>query len=268
MDPLKNRFFAYVERFYSANAADNQAIGLKRAHTRRVCRNSLMLANKLRLSDTDARLAEIMALFHDIGRFKQYWVYKTFKDADSEDHARLSVSEIKAHSLLSGLAQPDSDLICQVIELHNAFAPPGNLGERADFFLRLLRDADKLDIWKVFGDYYEDRSGSESESIALGLPDTADYSRGALEAVRRGRLVRTGDLKTLNDFKLLQASWIYDLNFAPTLAAMLEKGCMDRLRTFLPKTAEIEEAFEKLAAYAAAVMAAGTVAKSEREERE
>lgn len=264
MDPLKNRFFAYVDRFYSSNAADNQAIRLKRAHTRRVCRNSLMLANKLKLSETDARLAEIMALFHDVGRFKQYWLYKTFKDADSEDHARLSVSEIKAHSLLSGLAQPDISLICQVIELHNAFEPPGNLGERVDFFLRLLRDADKLDIWKVFGDYYEDRSGSGI--VTLGLPDTAACSRGALNAVRGGRVVRTCDLKTLNDFKLLQASWIYDLNFVPTIAAMLEKAYMDRLRTFLPRTGEIEEAFAKVFAYAAAVMEAGMVTKTEREE--
>ncbi len=261
---MKNRFFAYVDRFYSSNAADNQAISLKRAHTRRVCRNSLMLANKLQLSDSDARLAEIMALFHDVGRFKQYWVYKTFKDADSEDHARLSVSEIKAHSLLAGLAQSDIELICQVIQLHNAFEPPGNLGARVDFFLRLLRDADKLDIWKVFGDYYEDHAGSES--VTLGLPDTAACSRGAMDAVRGGRLVRTSDLKTLNDFKLLQASWIYDLNFAPTLAAMLEKGYLDRLRTFLPKTAEIEEAFKNVAAYAAAAMEAGMVIKSERKE--
>jgi len=267
MEQMKKRFFAYVDRFYSENDAHNRAIRLKRDHTRRVCRNAQMLANKLYLSDTDGRLIEIMALFHDIGRFKQYWVYKTFRDVDSENHARLSVSEIKAYSLLTGLAETDRTLVCQAIEFHNAFAIPDHLSSRLQFFLRLLRDADKLDIWKVFGEYCEDPQRSATDSVALGLPDTAQYSQGALNAVCAGRLVRTGDLKTLNDFKLLQVSWVYDINFVPTMAAMLDKGYMDRLRTYLPDTREIHEAFEMVFGYAAAVVEAGAAAKIGRKNR-
>ena len=45
----------------------------------------------LQLSLHDVQLAEIMGLFHDVGRFRQYSIYKTFNDAQSEDHADLGL---------------------------------------------------------------------------------------------------------------------------------------------------------------------------------
>ncbi len=250
MEQLKKRFFDYVESYSSNDDAVNHAILLKRDHTRRVCRNARMLANKLQIPEKEARLAEIMALFHDIGRFKQYALYQTFRDADSEDHARLGVKEIRSHSMLSGLPEADEAVVCEVIAYHNAFSIPDHLSEHARFFLKLLRDADKLDIWKVFGEYYENRNAPETESVSLGLPDTEGYSRAALEAVCEARLVRIQDLQNLHDFLLLQTSWVYDLNFSPSVAVMLEKGYMDRLQANLPPTPEIERAFEIVFRYA------------------
>ena len=36
--------------------------------------------------------------------------------------------------------------------------------------MRLLRDADKLDIWKLFIDYYNEREKNHSSAVELGLP--------------------------------------------------------------------------------------------------
>src|SRR6056297_204246 len=201
MAALKKRFSDYVAGYYANDDDLNQALRLKQTHTRRVCRNARMLANKLKLDEHDAALAETMALLHDIGRFKQFAVYQTFKDADSENHARLSVEEINAHRLLAGMADEDAALVCEAISYHNAFAVPDHLSERAQFFLRLLRDADKLDIWKVFGEYYDNRQAAKTESVSLGLPDTQGYGREAVNAVLAGRLVRIQALENLHDFQ-------------------------------------------------------------------
>ena len=257
IEQLRQRFFDYADRFYVSNDNENRPIQLKRDHTRRVCRNARMLANKLNLSEKDTLLAEAMALFHDVGRFKQYRVYQTFKDADSENHAALSVAEINANDLLAGLSEADRGIVLTGIEFHNALDIPEGLSERERFFLKLLRDADKLDIWKVFGEYYENEARSPSDSVSLGLPDSDQYSAEALAAVRDRKIVRMQEMKTLNDFKLLQISWVYDLNFVPTVEAMLEKGYINRLYAFLPHTKEIREAFEKVCQYAESVAAAG-----------
>ena len=259
IEQLRRRFFDYVDRFYSKskNGFDDHPIQLKRDHTRRVCRNARMLANKLKLSDADALIAEVTALFHDVGRFKQYRIYQTFKDADSENHAALSVAEIKRNSFLDGLSEADAALVLQCIELHNAVEIPDYLSDRERFFLQLLRDADKLDIWKVFTEYYENKAKAATDSVSLGLPDSEKYSEKALAAVCERKVVRMPEMKTLNDFKLLQISWVYDINFAPTMAAMLEKGYIDRLYAFLPHTGEIRAAFEKVHQYAESAAVSG-----------
>ena len=42
------------------------------------------------------------------------------------------------------------------------------------------------------------------------------------------------DLKTLNDFKLLQIGWIYDVNFGRTFQIVRERGYLERIRESIP----------------------------------
>lgn len=254
---LQQRFSDYVAGYDSPDAEENRAICLKRDHTQRVCANVRMLSDKLRIPGPDARLAEVMALFHDIGRFKQYREYKTFKDAASENHARLSVSEIKRHDLLRGLPEADAALVLTAIFHHNAYALPAGLGSRQRFFLKLLRDADKLDIWKVFIEYCENPTEGATDSVSLGLPDAEGCSQPVLDSLRSGCLVRMQDLAGMNDFKLLQAGWVYDLNFAPTVEAMLERGYLERLQALLPQSPEMEDIFAHLFHYARGLLQKG-----------
>ena len=86
---LKAWFTDYVAGFYTDDSDNNRTVHIKEKHTRRVCGNIIMLGNALSLSDQEMILAETMGLFHDIGRFKQYTVYGTFNDMESENHAEL-----------------------------------------------------------------------------------------------------------------------------------------------------------------------------------
>src|SRR5574340_969916 len=42
-------------------------------------------------------------------------------------------------------------------------------------FLQLIRDADKLDIWRIFVEYYEGPEDKKASAVGLGLPDLPDY---------------------------------------------------------------------------------------------
>ena len=241
---LKTWFTEYVSNFYSDDPDYNHLIRLKEEHTIRVCCNIAMLGKELGLSDQDMVLAETIALFHDIGRFKQYAVYHTFNDFISENHARLGLRQMAIHGVLSACSTAEKRLITRSIAYHNAAVLPANEDDNNLFFMRLLRDADKLDIWKLFIDYYNEREKNHNSAVELGLPDDPVCSQQVIESLHQRKFVRTQDLKTLNDFKLLQISWVYDLNFVPSFQAVQNRKYIEKLEEILPQSKEIKKAVQ------------------------
>ncbi len=62
-------------------------------------------------------------------------------------------------------------------------------------------------------------------------------------------MVRLDELRTLNDFKLLQLAWIYDLNFAPSLRLVQERGIIPGLAATLPGDDGVRRALDAVAGY-------------------
>ena len=54
------------------------------------------------------------------------------------------------------------------------------------------------------------------------------------------------DFKTLNDFKLLQISWVFDLNYTPFFKAAENRKYLDQIEATLPKSKEIADAVGKV----------------------
>lgn len=240
----KKWFADYVADYYRDDTEYNRAIWLKEEHTRRVCRNIVMVGGALGLSEKDLMLAEAMALFHDVGRFKQYATYGTFSDRASENHAKLGVRQICLHDALSACTQGEKRLIASAIAYHNAAMLPVAVDERTRLFMRLLRDADKLDIWRVFAEYYPERREHPNKTIELDLPDHPGCSPRILAALHNGRIADIKDLKTLNDFKLLQISWVFDLNFVPSFQLLRERRCLEEIAATLPQSRKIQNAIQ------------------------
>jgi len=236
---LKNWFAGYVSRFYTDDTEYNRPIHLKEEHTKRVCGNIIMIGKEVGRSPEDMITAEIIALFHDVGRFRQYELYRTFVDAISENHARLGLKQIGIHKVFSGFPKDKKLLISKAIAYHNAAHLPEGEDEKTLFFMKLIRDADKLDIWKVFLDYFKEKPSSDT--IILGLPDTPSFSEKILESIHRHEFAKMKDLKTLNDFKLLQVSWVFDINFIPSFRLLKKNNYLGMLEGTLPGKKEISE---------------------------
>lgn len=236
---LKGWFTDYCRSFKMPNDEDQRNIFLKEEHTYEVCVNILHLAEDLGLDENSAWLAEAVALFHDVGRFPQYHRYRTFKDSASVNHAALGVQVLKEMKVLENLPEEDRITIIRSVGLHNVFTIPKNLDEKTSLFVRLIRDADKLDIWRVFIEYYRMPKEERASEVGLGLPDIPEYSPDILECLQRGEMVNVAKLRTLNDFRLLQLSWVYDLNFTKSFAIVEERGYINRIVETLPKSEEI-----------------------------
>jgi hypothetical protein len=228
------------------NEQDQQNILVKEEHTAAVCGNSLQIAAGLGLGPHDAALAEAIALFHDVGRFPQYLRYRTFEDSRSVNHAVLGAKVILEQNVLGGLPRRERDVIVHAVTLHNVFSLPPRLGDEVRLQSQIIRDADKLDIWRIFIGLFEQDRSEWPSAVSLGLPDEPECSPGILDSLSRREMVRLSRLRTLNDFKLLQLAWIYDLNFAPSLRMVLERDVIGRLSAALPGDVRIARALDEL----------------------
>jgi hypothetical protein len=244
LDTLRQWFSDYCLTFHTADPEDRRNITLKEEHTRRVCDNMTAIARDLSLAGDRALLAEAIALFHDVGRFPQYRRYGTFQDSVSVNHAALGAKVLIENSVLRGLPKPEQDLVVRTVTLHNVYEVPAGLDPETLLLLRMVRDADKLDIMRVFIELGDQRAGDRPSAAALGLPDTPDYSPSILAALRRKELAQYSSLKTMNDFRILQLAWIFDLNFDASLRMVDERRYLDRMAALLPPVPELIDAVE------------------------
>jgi hypothetical protein len=246
---FKRWFTDYVKSYYSPNKDDQKNISLKEKHTFNVCKSMNEITGELDLSDKDVMLSEVIALFHDIGRFPQYAKYKTFRDRKSVNHGFLGAQTLVEKKVLQDLPDKEQELIIKAVRFHNAFSIPKVEGENTVLFIKLIKDADKLDIWRVFLEYYNAPEEERASAVGLGLQDIAGYSEEILSCILRGQMVSLSLLKSLNDFKLMQLSWIYDLHYAPSFRLLSERAYIDKILRHLPQDEGIQKASAVLEQY-------------------
>ncbi|HDH04340.1 MAG TPA: HD domain-containing protein [Nitrospirae bacterium] len=243
---LKKWFSDYTKSFYSSDEGDQRNIMLKVEHTRHVCRNIIDIGRDLSLKDNEMMLAETVAIFHDIGRFPQYAKYKTFKDAVSVNHGLLGVKTLIQEKILENLLPGEQELITQAVKFHCAIAVPTAVEERIKFFIKLIRDADKLDVYRVFIEFYESPDDQKASATAHGVPDTPGYSERILASIKNKTIAPYSEVRNLNDFKLMKLSWVYDLNFRGACKLLQERGYVNSLAQVLPQTDEIRNLIKNI----------------------
>lgn len=232
-------FLDYVNQFSSPEVFTRENIKLKIEHTSRVCENILILAKAEKTREEDCRLAETIALFHDLGRFEQFMKYRTFKDSESENHALLGVRILKNTGILSCLPLKEKNLILKAIEYHNLIEIPKSVENSREFlfYIKLIRDADKLDILKLICDDYKEKN--KNPALDFGLPDTPECSKSIVTDILNNRMAKIGDVRNQTDIKLLRLSWIFDINFPATFTILKEQQYLNTILSSMPDTEEI-----------------------------
>ncbi|MGD8916718.1 MAG: HD domain-containing protein [Syntrophobacterales bacterium] len=245
---FKDWFKQYVSLYYELQGDGLKPILLKEQHTKRTCKEIVLLGRESGLNDEDLLLAETAALFHDIGRFPQWKNYSTFIDSASEDHALLGLKVISQHGILMGLAPEERELVQVAIRHHNVRKLPLNLSKRQDRFSRLLRDADKLDIWHVVITELEGH-GKLLETLEGVIPTSNSFNRGIVTELMEGKVPDFSSVRNRNDMILLRLGWVFDLNFPMSCRQVLERHYVEKLCSNLPGRRERQEVEKALISY-------------------
>jgi HD superfamily phosphohydrolase YqeK len=166
-------------------------------HTFRVIENMKALANSIHLSDDDIYLASVIALYHDIARFKQWSTYHTFDDSKSFDHGLVGKEILEDGSFLSDLKDEDKNIILNSVLYHNKLEVP-NMNEKMNLFMNLIREADQLDIIKEQGRMVEDYVLNEN----------------LVCCIYKMEIGNNDDVKVDGDRILLMLSWVLNFKFS------------------------------------------------------
>lgn len=239
-------FNSFVARFTAPSPEEQRNYDLKIEHTVRVRAVIERLAASVNLSSNEQSLAAIIAICHDTGRFPQYRKYGTFNDAASVNHATLALETLGKEGILAALDEASRSLVKQAVALHNVFTLPNDLDSDVRRFANLIRDADKLDIWRVLIEYCALPPAKRAAAVVWELPDTGLCSTAAILEVIAGRMINRSLLATADDFKLLQLSWAYDLNFPESFVILTEQGYIEKLAGLLPCQSGCSEAVERV----------------------
>lgn len=234
LETLTRRYHAYVDSFRDGAGHLPHLHQLKVDHTRCV------VADACRIMagegwPAEAQVAgEACALLHDVGRHPQLKEYGTFRDSASIDHAVRGVEVIGSERLLEGLGDETRKRVLTAVALHNKKDVPATLEAETARLTHLVRDADKLDIFRVLETVIADGSLERNPEIAWGLQVLGAPSPEVVAAVRVGHSVDYGHVRTLSDFVLIQVGWLIGgFRNATALRLAAERKALEFRETFL-----------------------------------
>lgn len=231
----KTHFTNYARSFLSGRDADDYNLQLKIDHTFRVLENAETICQGESLNSTVADMSLLAAFYHDIGRFIQYRDHKTFNDRESINHGLTGVSVLHREQFLKNLPTAFQRTVIPAVGMHNRKKIPLNTPEPLRTVCGVVRDSDKLDIIPVMLEHLD--SEEPNHVVVMNAhPDVDRYTPELVEEILAGRIGNYNLLKWTNDFKLLIASWVFDLNFKTSYWIFEKNKYIDRIFSVLPET--------------------------------
>lgn len=247
METEKNRLLKAFNEYVAAYDADNPKIRLKIDHSLRVATLSEEIARTV--GGAKAGLAWTTGLLHDIGRFEQVRRYHTFLDAKSVDHAGLGADLLFREGLLEellgkepseefpadrlpehGIRQPlqERHLMEKAIRNHSTYRLPVELTAEEQMYCDILRDADKIDIFRVMCD----TPVEEIYDVTTKELKDAQVSEAVKECFRNRMTVLRSLKRTPADSIAGHICMAFELVYPVSRKIAKEQGYVDQLLCF------------------------------------
>ena len=221
----KRVFAAYVKAY----DAENDKIKMKIEHIERVSQVAKKLATKLELEEEDVKLAELIGLLHDIGRFEQIKTFNTFNDRKSVNHGEYGVHVLfnKQNGMIRKFIEDNQydDIIKNAIYYHNKdkLDIPDNLTTRELLHIKIVRDSDKIDILNILT-YEKKETAWEKADLSDDVITEEIYN----EFMENGR-IDYHKRKTSADSLVGHFAYIFDFNFPESIQFIKQQNYMEKI---------------------------------------
>lgn len=267
----KNVINAFAEYVRNYDPSDEK-IKLKIDHTYRVAGLCQRIAESLGLSEPDVDIAWLLGMLHDIGRFEQIRRFGTFNDAQSVDHAEFGADLLLKEGLIRKFAEgyyeecelarsgneeaeqiiknnehhnKDTGLLEMAIRQHNKYRVKEDLTERQRMFCDILRDADKVDIFKVNADIpMEIIYDVTTEELKNGV-----ITKEVLESFYKKETVLKSVRRSAVDHIVGHISLLFELVYKESYRQAKEQGYVYKLLDFKSDVPEVNAEFGDMRKY-------------------
>jgi HAD superfamily hydrolase (TIGR01509 family) len=267
----KNVINAFAEYVRNYDPSDEK-IKLKIDHTYRVAGLCQRIAESLGLSEPDVDIAWLLGMLHDIGRFEQIRRFGTFNDVQSVDHAEFGADLLFKEGLIRKFAEgyyeecelarsgneeaeqiiknnehhnKDTGLLEMAIRQHNKYRVKEDLTERQRMFCDILRDADKVDIFKVNADIpMEIIYDVTTEELKNGV-----ITKEVLESFYKKETVLKSVRRSAVDHIVGHISLLFELVYKESYRQAKEQGYVYKLLDFKSDVPEVNAEFDDMRKY-------------------
>lgn len=228
------------DRYLTCYDFNDPQVKLKREHTYRVADLSVVIA-----SAVDGKpkgyvdLCWIIGLLHDIGRFEQLKRYGTFSDSQSVDHAELGADILFKDGVIEQfLKKPTTSMTIEqekvIVDLairnHNKYRIPEEMDEKHFFFCNVIRDADKIDIFRVVCEApYELRMSRDEDRT----PEPAREE--IMNAVVNHTSVKKMPNMTSFESTIMGCAMAFDIVFNKSKEIIRSQGYLKQMLSFVPE---------------------------------
>ena len=267
----KNVINAFAEYVRNYDPSDEK-IKLKIDHTYRVAGLCQRIAESLGLSEPDVDIAWLLGMLHDIGRFEQIRRFGTFNDVQSVDHAEFGADLLFKEGLIRKFAEgyyeecelarsgneeaeqiiknnehhnKDTGLLEMAIRQHNKYRVKEDLTERQRMFCDILRDADKVDIFKVNADIpMEIIYDVTTEELKNGI-----ITKEVLESFYKKETVLKSVRRSAVDHIVGHISLLFELVYKESYRQAKKQGYVYKLLDFKSDVPEVNAEFGDMRKY-------------------
>lgn len=235
MEDAIKAFDAYVHTF----AFEDPLIRLKYDHTFGVVKMSTYLCQAMNLDDATTRLAQWIALLHDIGRFEQVRVQHNFYDHEQMDHAEYGVKLLFEEGMIRRFVKdPQYDACIRfAIGNHSRYRIADCQDEAMLLQAKLIRDSDKLDNFLV-------KLQTPWEVLWIGKEpiDASTISEDVFQQFMRHECIALRTRKTTLDMLVSNLAFIFDIYFYPSLLWLQQEQVFEKLLAFVhPQDALVKQ---------------------------
>ncbi len=238
---IEDNFDAFNDYVLKYDFKDNM-IEYKYNHSYRVMSASEKLAKSIKLSKDDTYLAMLIGLLHDIGRFEQQTITKSFTDTNGFDHSEYGVKVLFEDGLINKfiLSFDEYEIVRKAILYHNDYTlDDKELTEREEIFCKLIRDADKIDILYAFS----------TTRILEIEEDESEISEKIKESFFNNECSDNRNISGKNDLIISFWQFIYDLNFDESYKIIYEEDYIGKMFESLKNKKRFNMYYETIEAY-------------------
>ena len=244
-DDIFTKFINYCNEYIEIYPNLKNDFNVKINHSVNVSKDIMILSKHLGFDKRNSVILEIIGLLHDIGRFEQISKYETCVDYISLDHGQLGCQIIDKLDLIKKFDSIEKKLIKDTIFWHNKVNVPPIKNQKYNIFIKLLRDADKIDNYKLL----ENISSNHTKTIFGKFPKGENISQDVLLSIKKGELVKYNIIKNDIDHIFYYFAWLCDINFYSAIKLIIDRGYIKLIFSLLPVTNDINYAVKTVHNY-------------------